>query len=317
MIEPPETPSRGPTHTEPSTLYSVQMSPKHRPDKQVNFSIPPQTSSFEAESETVSELQDDLGLSQTQPTFRISMPVHSTPATTADSYSTLRRPLSRNDLSEPRGSAHRFTQSTNSNLVNGQHPRKSSVKLAEHGQKHVDGQPYADDESPVLSDNSGSRKRTRDIGLDYEPEALLTKTLSDLQNEPFLYDPAELHDSVPGGANHIHALDQQLSGLHELSEAKRKALFMTQNDDDWEQTGQWFVDRFQASVKQIQQIRLERRHLSLNFEDEIRRRHAAVRHAEDVVNKELKELHQGGGALLKGREPMSRSGTPVKAAGGL
>lgn len=317
MIEPPETPSRGPTHTETSTLYSVQMSPKPRPDKQVNFSIPPQTSSFEAESETVSELQDDLGLSQTQPTFRISMPVHSNPATTADSYSTLRRPLSRNELSEPRGSAHRFTQSTNSNLVNGQHLRKSSVKLAEHGQKHVDGQPYADDVSPVLSDNSGSRKRTRDIGLDYEPEALLTKTLSDLQNEPFLYDPAELHDSVPGGADHIHTLDQQLSGLNELSEAKRKALFMTQNDDDWEQTGQWFVDRFQASVKQIQQIRLERRHLSLTFEDEIRQRHAAVRHAEDVVNKELKELHQGGGALLKGREPTSRSGTPVKAAGGL
>lgn len=318
IIDMPETPSRDPIRPDPPIVHSMQTSPKRRADKQVNFSMPPQIKSFDIQSESISELHDDMSLDPSRTDLRLSMPVHSKPPTTSDPHSSLQSASSHTEASESRMPMNRFTKSTSSLPTSNQHPRQEPVRLEDQKRRHEDGEQNATSHSRLLQENPRSKKRERELDLDYEPQVLLSKTLHDLQGEVFLHDPsAEPQEFTRSLEGHGSTLEEQLGSLNQLSEADRKILFMNQSDDDWEKTGQWFVDKLRANVQRVQQIRLERRQIALTFEDEIRRRHAAVKHAEKVVTKELKELHEGGGALLKGREPASRSGTPVRPARGL
>lgn len=173
-------------------------------------------------------------------------------------------------------------------------------------------------QSTMRATNQPSLKRSHDdvdayALLDYDLELLSTKRLSDLQNEPFSYDPRDLpaEQPIPGQVD----LAQELSALGKLPHEAQREMFRRQTDNEWATTGQWFIDEFQRNFGKLTEVRLNRRRIALQYENKIRRRQREVQHYQEGVATELKALYDGGSGLLKDRKhPGSRSGTPVRHA---
>lgn len=156
-------------------------------------------------------------------------------------------------------------------------------------------------------------KRRREQDLDYEEEALRKMKYENLHSQAFDTDPNNVNLDVafdPQG-NTMTFL-QRLNNLKKMSEEEQKIMFRNQGDNEWAQMGSWFIDRFQEDLKKLMDVRLERRKISMRFEDEIRRRQKDIEWHSASVERELKELKHGGGELIRGRDASSRRGTPQK-----
>ncbi|KAK4916410.1 hypothetical protein LTR66_017023 [Elasticomyces elasticus] len=149
------------------------------------------------------------------------------------------------------------------------------------------------------------RKRSYDKinDLDYNETQLKAKTLTALQSEDFLktpngptYEPAKDEHGQPLP---LHSLLQDLDTLDKDSQAR---FFASQSDKQWSETGTWFVNTFADNLKKLQDLRANRRMLALQFEDKIRRRQAEIEIVGKSVDKELRELDDGGKQLIQGRK---------------
>lgn len=154
-------------------------------------------------------------------------------------------------------------------------------------------------------------------GLDYDEQMLRSMSLSQLQGQTFSRDP---RDEIGAPARDSHgnemSLHQILENLSRMTPEVQRRTFHDQTDEEWSQTGQWFVDKFQEDLRQLMGVRLERRKLALKFEDKIRRQQREIEHSQTGVQIELNELQKGGDGLLKDRRVAggSRSATPMKAS---
>ena len=172
---------------------------------------------------------------------------------------------------------------------------------------------------PPAAGTIAGKKRSYDESnrLDYDSEDLKHKNLSELQTEPFIVDPRVPLNGPPRD-NHGNEMTwpQILSNLNKVSEEAQRETFRTQTDEQWAETGQWFVDQFQADLKELMQVRLDRRKVALKYENLIRQRQREVEHQRSGLDKELQELQVGGLDLLKDRKAPggSRSSTPMKPA---
>lgn len=164
-----------------------------------------------------------------------------------------------------------------------------------------------------------SRKRSVDEmsnDLDYSHTDLKNRKLSALQAEAFTRDPrSDLLPTPTDSVGNEMTLPRILDNLSKVSEDAQRETFKNLTDEQWANTGQWFVDKFQADLKRLTEIRLQRRQIALKYEDAIRRRQRLVEHHEAEVNRELNELQTGGMQLVKGRKQPgdSRSNTPMKS----
>lgn len=163
---------------------------------------------------------------------------------------------------------------------------------------------------------SDGRKRSHDEidTLDYSPPDLKKKTLAQLQDEPFIQDPKrDPGPQVDHMGNNV-SLSQVFEKWSKLSDDVIREIFQSQSDDEWSETGKWFVNSFQADLKELMEVRLERRKIALDFEHKIRRRQREVEHYRAGLHNELRELQEGGSGLLKDRKMTtgSRSNTPMK-----
>lgn len=162
------------------------------------------------------------------------------------------------------------------------------------------------------------RKRSHEEmtnGLDYSQADLKQKKLSDLQNELFTHDPRAAPQAPPTDTmGNEMTLIQILENLSKMSPDTQQETFRTLTDEQWADTGQWFVDRFQKDLAKLMEVRLERRKVTMKYEDTIRQRQRLVEHHAAGVDRELEELQAGGRQLVDGRKAPggSRAGTPMK-----
>lgn len=174
----------------------------------------------------------------------------------------------------------------------------------------IPGSPFQVDQTPGRKRSHGE---TTEI-LDYDKADLLKKSLADVQNEQYNFDPRVTQVQQGNEHNHVD-LEQTLSTLKNLSIEAQRDFFKTLTDDEWAQTGQWFVNIFQTDFKNLMAIRLQRRKIALEYENKIRQRQRQVEHYQAGVENELKTLLAGGQDLLKDRkQPGSRAGTPSRPA---
>jgi hypothetical protein len=156
-----------------------------------------------------------------------------------------------------------------------------------------------------------NRKRSREVDLDYDHDVLKTMSFETLYKEPF--DSIHLdHAPKPIEVQGLEKdLTRNLERLDKMSEIDQKTMLRNQNDEDWAETGTWFIQKFQEDLKQLMDARLERRKLSMRYEHEVRKRHKAVERCTTGVNEELNGLRTRGTDLIKPR-PGSRPQTPLK-----
>jgi predicted Holliday junction resolvase-like endonuclease len=71
--------------------------------------------------------------------------------------------------------------------------------------------------------------------------------------------------------------------------------------DEWEDSGDWFVERFNDLVKRMKDARQAKRKLAMEFEEEIANREEAVRKSKESVELELRTMKKGGEEVLKSK----------------
>lgn len=144
-----------------------------------------------------------------------------------------------------------------------------------------------------------SRKRSR-ATPDYDDTVLGTKTFSDLQREPFDLDPAKTV-ILNGDGSDGDSLSKRLGKIQSQPEREQRAYFGTMPLDEWEASGDWFVDQFAGLMNRFKDARKEKRHVVQGFEAEAARREQAVRLRAEAIDDKLVKMRQDGQRVVGSR----------------
>ena len=140
------------------------------------------------------------------------------------------------------------------------------------------------------------------VVLDYDPQALKTMSYTDLDKRPFEEDPRTSNTIPPVDEHGIPlTLHRRLGNLSRMKDEDVRAMFLCQNDQEWEDTGSWFIGQFETQTRRLMDIRQERRMIALKFEMEVKKRQAAVAAKMGDVEQELRYLKAGGRDLMDKR----------------
>ena len=161
----------------------------------------------------------------------------------------------------------------------------------------------SDDERP----QQAPAKRAR-LELDYDQEQLKSMSYDDLASEPFDYDPrAVLRPPPRNSAGVPMRLEEQLANMGVMDDEHIKAMFAAQNDEDWEETGGYFMQEVGKRMTALMHVRHERRTVSTKYELEIKKRNARVAAKQGDVEKQLRGLKAGGSELMKSQSPVPKT----------
>ena len=156
----------------------------------------------------------------------------------------------------------------------------------------------SEDETPPLQP---AAKKAR-IELDYDSQVLKTMSYADLDKQPFEKNPRAANTTTSVDERGLSVtLNRQLGNLSRMKEGDVRAMFVSQKDQEWEDTGAWFMSQFGTQIKRLMEIRQERRKIALKFEMEVKRRQAAVVAKTGDVEQELHYLKTGGKDLMEKR----------------
>jgi hypothetical protein len=138
--------------------------------------------------------------------------------------------------------------------------------------------------------------------LDYDPQVLKTMSYADLEQQSFDRDPRVPDTTTPVDEHGVPlTLHRKLSNLPRMKEEDVRAMFLSQKDLEWEDTGAWFMGRFEAQTRRLMEIRQERRKIALKFEMEVKRRQATVAAKTSDIEQDLRYLKAGGKDLMEKR----------------
>jgi hypothetical protein len=76
---------------------------------------------------------------------------------------------------------------------------------------------------------------------------------------------------------------------------------MDMSTTDWEESGDWFVDRFSQIMQDMKNNRKKRRAITEKFESEIRAREEAVRGKSENLKKTFEDMQASGEGVLRGK----------------
>ena len=103
-------------------------------------------------------------------------------------------------------------------------------------------------------------------------------------------------------------LTQKLFAASELDRRDQAKFFASLTIDDWEQAGDWFLDRFGDVMKRLKEARREKREAAKRFEDEVEHRHDVISKKRKLTDDALSEMKTSGALVLQGTPRKGRSG---------
>ncbi len=195
-----------------------------------------------------------------------------------------------------------------------QHPRQPNIQPQPFSSKVSSYHESSSEEDHAQSTAAPTSpgppsKRPREEDLDFDPETLTGKTMKDIDDMPFTTDPSvpQLEPALDMNGTPI-SLATKLTNLTKMREEDQKLLFRSLTDNDREQTASWFLEKFQADVRKLMDVRLERRKIALKYELEVKKRFERVETKKKDVDEELAGLRKGGGELIAGKSMAKGSG---------
>ncbi len=146
--------------------------------------------------------------------------------------------------------------------------------------------------------------------LDYTPEVLSKKKFSELQNEDFDHDPQRPTNALAQifSNDFVNAsLTDRLILAHEANNVEAQtSFFHSLKSDEWEEAGDWFLERFTELMQRAKDARKEKRALANKFEEEVADRVEVVEGTINGTAKTMEEMKKSGQqvvtqATLQGR----------------
>jgi hypothetical protein len=147
--------------------------------------------------------------------------------------------------------------------------------------------------------HSATKKRSYE--LDYDDGALAAMDYGSLKQEAFDYDPAQAEAlsvfEPPRGT-----FPEKLGHFFNKDEASQANFFTNMPVRDWEESGDWFLEKFGEIMNGFQRARKEKRTIMEQFENEIAAREEAVRNKIHGIGQTLADLKTEGEELMVGKE---------------
>ena len=138
-----------------------------------------------------------------------------------------------------------------------------------------------------------------DEPLDYDLEELYNKDYASLKGEAFDHSPHAQPYVVPDLPN-TATLTEKLVHLNGAEAQTQAHFFASLNIDEWEEAGDWFLDRFGETIKRLKDVRRDKRKAARAFEDEIEVRETAVSKKRALTHAAMVEMKANGAAVLQG-----------------
>lgn len=143
--------------------------------------------------------------------------------------------------------------------------------------------------------------KKRSLELDYDDGALAAMDYTALRDEAFDFDPAQAEArsvfEPPRGT-----LPEKLDHFFAKDEVNQANFFTQMPVKDWEEAGDWFLDRFGEIIDRFKEARREKRTIIEAFENEIAAREEAVRNKIQSIGQTLASLKTEGEDMMVGKE---------------
>ncbi|KAJ8119370.1 hypothetical protein O1611_g10624 [Lasiodiplodia mahajangana] len=144
-------------------------------------------------------------------------------------------------------------------------------------------------------------KKKRSLELDYDDGALASMDYTTLKSEAFDFDPAQAEArsvfEPPRGT-----LPEKLEHFFAKDEVNQANFFTKMPVKDWEDSGDWFLERFGQIITQFKEARKEKRDIVNAFENEIAEREEAVRTKIHGIGQTLADLKAEGEDMMFSKE---------------
>jgi hypothetical protein len=162
-----------------------------------------------------------------------------------------------------------------------------------------DQRPTSDALTEENPDEQPESQMVSEQPLDYDLEELYNKDYASLKGEPFDHSPHAQPFVVPDLPD-TAVLTDKLVQLNGASQQNQAHFFASLNIDEWEEAGDWFLERFSETIKGLKDVRREKRKAVRAFEDEIEVRETAVSKKRALTRVAMAEMKASGAAVLQG-----------------
>ncbi|KAI2473037.1 extracellular mutant protein 11-domain-containing protein [Annulohypoxylon bovei var. microspora] len=151
------------------------------------------------------------------------------------------------------------------------------------------------------TDKRPSNSKKRQHETDYDDGALAAMDYAELKKEAFDFDPAQAEaQSVIGPPR--GTLPEKLDIFLDKDQPSQSEFFSKMTINDWEASGDWFLDRFGDVMHRLREARQMKRAVIEDFENEIAQRGEAVRNKIQGIDYTLSELKSEGEGMMIGKE---------------
>lgn len=134
--------------------------------------------------------------------------------------------------------------------------------------------------------------KRRHAEADYDDKLLSGMTYKDLQDEPF--DAVPDVSGLNGRDSAAAGLPQKLDQHRQQGEREQRQLFSSMSIEEWEESGDWFVDQFSSIMTRLRDARRDKRCMIKSFETEAAEREETIRSRSDAIERKLDKMRQDG-----------------------
>lgn len=152
------------------------------------------------------------------------------------------------------------------------------------------------------------------IPLDYDDDALKHMDYDQLRDEsweaPSAPSPASEQTSEPDislsgkplNERVSHYVEPHASNQEEIDQqrASMAEFFGNLSKDEWEEAGDWFLDRFAGILQALKEARKEKRAAVAGFEKEIEKREKEVKGSLEAYHKDMQRMKRGAKGVIEG-----------------
>lgn len=98
-------------------------------------------------------------------------------------------------------------------------------------------------------------------------------------------------------------LDDRLEFYRSKNEDAQVQLFTQMSVREWDDSGDWFLERFGNIVTKMKEARRVKRKIVEQYETQISEREEEVRRQKETIDRKLSKLKHDSSAMLKGSQP--------------
>ncbi|KAI1102285.1 extracellular mutant protein 11-domain-containing protein [Jackrogersella minutella] len=146
---------------------------------------------------------------------------------------------------------------------------------------------------------SNSKKRQHEP--DYDDGALAAMDYAELKDEAFDFDPAQAEAQSAIGPPR-GTLPEKLDMFLDKDQSSQTEFFSKMSVNDWESSGDWFLERFGDVIQRFREARKMKRTVIEGFENEVADRGEAVRNKIQGIDLTLADLRSEGEGMMMGKE---------------